>query len=105
MAEIKNSYRAIQIGQKQSPISIQRSVKTIITFCSIWAFFGYKWVIVNDQEATAKGWKESIGFPGVELFPQYFEKKKSLKKSNMLEACQTISSSDHVVISSHIISF
>ena len=106
MAEIKNSYRAIQISQYQGPISIQLSMKTIITFCSIWAFFGYKWVIVNDQEATANGWKESIGFPGVELFPQYFEKKKkSLKKSNMLEACQTISSSDHVVISSHIISF
>ena len=60
MAEIKNSYRAIQISQYQGPISIQLSMKTIITFCSIWAFFGYKWVIVNDQEATAKDGKNQL---------------------------------------------
>ena len=36
LAKIKNSQLAIQIIQNQSPISFQLSVKTIITFCSIW---------------------------------------------------------------------
>ena len=40
MAEIKNSRLAIQIIQSQSPISFQLSMKTIITFCSIWNFPG-----------------------------------------------------------------
>ena len=44
-AEIKNSQLAIQIIQNQSPISFQLSMKTIITFCSIWTFFGYDWVM------------------------------------------------------------
>ena len=44
MVEIKNSHRAIQVSQNQGPISIRLSMKTIITFCSIWAFLGYKWV-------------------------------------------------------------
>ena len=39
MTQIKNSYLAIQINKNQSPISFQFSMKTIITFCSIWAFF------------------------------------------------------------------
>ena len=45
MTEIKNSHRAIQINQNQGPISIQLTLTTIITFCSSWAFFGYKWVM------------------------------------------------------------
>ena len=45
MAEIKNSQLTIQIIQNQSPISFQISMKTIITFCSIWTFFRYDWVI------------------------------------------------------------
>ena len=35
----------IQIIENRSPISFQLSMKTIITFCSIWTFFGYDWVI------------------------------------------------------------
>ena len=42
---IKNSHLAIQINQNQSSISFQLSIKTIIMFCSIWAFFRYKRVI------------------------------------------------------------
>ena len=38
------SHLAIQIIQNQGPISFQFSMKTIITFCSIWAFLKYKWV-------------------------------------------------------------
>ena len=34
---------AIKITQNKGPISFQISMKTIITFCSIWAFFGNKW--------------------------------------------------------------
>ena len=45
MAVIKNSQLATQIIQNQSPISFQLSVKTRITFCSIWTFFGYDWVM------------------------------------------------------------
>ena len=41
----KNSQLAIQIIQNQSPIFFQLSVKTIITSCSVWAFFGYNWVM------------------------------------------------------------
>ena len=88
MAEIKNSHGAIQTSQNQVPISFQLSMETIITFCSIWAFFGYKWamgpgsnikrsqlslaplfqkpLILSDHfltldlfsSATPKGWKE-----------------------------------------------
>ena len=45
MAEIKNSHLVIQISKNQSPISFQLSVKNLITFCSIWAVFGYNWVM------------------------------------------------------------
>ena len=45
MAQIKNSHLAIQISQNQIPIFFQLSVKMIIAFCSVWIFFGYKWVI------------------------------------------------------------
>ena len=41
-AKIKNSHRITQINQNQGPISFQFSMKTIITFCFIWRFFGYK---------------------------------------------------------------
>ena len=41
----KNSQLVIQIIQNQSPIFFQLSVKTIITSCSVWAFFGYNWVM------------------------------------------------------------
>ena len=37
-AEKKCSHRKIQISQNQGPISFQFSVKTIISFCSIWTF-------------------------------------------------------------------
>ena len=40
MAEIKNSHRAIQVSQNQGAIFFQFPVKTIISFCSIWAFLG-----------------------------------------------------------------
>ena len=54
---------------------------------------------------TPKGWKESIGLSDAELYTKYFEKKKhSLKKSNILEACQTLEILG-VAISSLIISF
>ena len=45
MAQIKNSHLAIQISKNQIPIFFQLSVKMIIAFCSVWTFFGYKWVI------------------------------------------------------------
>ena len=38
---------------------------------------------------TPKGWKEYVGFPDVKLYAESFE-KKSLKKSNILEALQTL---------------
>ena len=58
IAEIKNSQLAIQISQNQSPIHFQLLMKTIITFCSIWAFFGTGTIgciepRVEDQEVTA----------------------------------------------------
>ena len=37
-AEKRCSHRTIQISQNQGPISFQFSVKTIISFCSIWTF-------------------------------------------------------------------
>ena len=40
MGKIKNSYQVVQINQYQGPISFQFSMKTIITFCSIWPFLG-----------------------------------------------------------------
>lgn len=46
---------------------------------------------------TPKGWKETIGFPDAEF---YLLKKYSLKKSNMLEAHQTLKILG-VTISSH----
>ena len=55
------------------------------------------------MSAAPKGWKESIGFSGTELYSDSF-KRKSFKKSNILEARQTLKILD-VVISSHIISF
>ena len=95
-------------------------MKTIITSCSIWTFFGYDWVmdtgpkfkrsqlkltplfqkprnIVSDHfltlglflSATPKGWKESIGFPDVELYAKSFE-QKSLKHPNILEGLLTV---------------
>ena len=54
--------------------------------------------------ATPKGWKKSIGFPDPGLYAESFEKKKSLKKSNIQEACQTLKIID-VAINSHIITF
>ena len=44
MTQIKNNHLAIQINQNQSPIFFQLLMKTIMTFCSIWAFFWHKWV-------------------------------------------------------------
>ena len=53
--------------------------------------------------ATYKGWKKSIGFPDPEVHAECFE-KKSLKKSNIQEACQILKIVGEV-ISSHIIPF
>ena len=39
MAKMKNSHRAIQISQNPGPMSFQFSIKTIVTYGSIWAFF------------------------------------------------------------------
>ena len=52
---------------------------------------------------TPEVWKESIGFPDLELYAESFE-KNSLKKSNIQEARQTLKSIG-VAISSHIILF
>ena len=41
IAEIKNRHWAIQINQNRGTISFQSLMKTIITFCAIWPFFGY----------------------------------------------------------------
>ena len=35
-------YQVIQTSKNQGAISYQYSIKTIINFCSIWAFLGYK---------------------------------------------------------------
>ena len=43
MAKIKNSHGTIQISQNQGHISFQLLMESIMTFCSIWAFFGNKW--------------------------------------------------------------
>ena len=53
--------------------------------------------------ATPKGLIESIGFSDPELHTESFE-RKSLKKSNIQEACQTLKIIG-VVISTYIISF
>ena len=90
-AEKKCSHRTIQISQNQGPISFQFSVKTIISFCSIWTFLSEQMgsrlklapllqalvslYIRSDQfltldlflRSTPKGWKESIGRPDGEL--------------------------------------
>ena len=52
IVEIKNSYLAVQISQNHSPISFQLSVKTAMTFCSIWSFPGNKWVISPGSKIT-----------------------------------------------------
>ena len=53
--------------------------------------------------ATLQGWKESIGFPDAELYAESFE-KNFIKKSNILEACQSLKILA-VAIRNHIISF
>ena len=50
MAEIKNSHQVIQISKNEGSISFQFSVKIVINFCAIWAFFGYKWA--HDQRSS-----------------------------------------------------
>ena len=52
---------------------------------------------------TPKGWEESVAFLDAELYAKSFE-KNSFKKSNILEAHQTLKILG-VAISSHIISF
>ena len=55
--------------------------------------------------ATPKRWeKKSIRFPNDEFYAEYFEKKNSLKKLNILEGRQTLKILD-VTISSHTTSF
>ena len=53
--------------------------------------------------AAPKGWKKLIRFPDPEAHAECFE-KKSLKKSNIQEACQILKIVGEV-ISSHIIPF
>ena len=50
MAEMKNNHQAIQLSQNQVPISFQFSMKTIISFCSVWATNGTR---AKNQELTA----------------------------------------------------
>ena len=54
MVEIKHGQLAIQISLNQSPISFQLSIKTIITFCSSWAFFGYNCAMDPGQRSRVK---------------------------------------------------
>ena len=59
--------------------------------------FEKPFIIVSDHfltldlflSATPKGWKESIGFPDVELYAKSFE-QKSLKNPNILEGLLTV---------------
>ena len=67
MTQIKSIHLAIQINKNQSPISFQLTMKTIITFCSIWAFFFGKNLFLTIclnldlvLSATPKGWKIGI---------------------------------------------
>ena len=53
MVKIKTSYRVIQISQNQGLISFQFLMKSIITFCAIWSFFGTSELKVKDQQVTA----------------------------------------------------
>ena len=48
------------------------------------------WTLNLYSGATTKGWKNSIGFSDSELSAQYFEKKNSLTKSNILGARQVL---------------
>ena len=112
MAKIKNSYQVIQMNQNQGPISFQFLMKTIAHFKLMFfqlqcRFLYFLTTFLNlDLFLSAtptKGWKKSIRFPDPGLYAESFE-KKSFKKSNIQEACQTLKVAD-VAISNHIISF
>ena len=49
-------------------------------FLTLYSFLG----------AATKEWKESIGGPESELHAESFQKKKSITKSNIVEAHQTL---------------
>ena len=115
MAKIKNSHQVIQMNQNQGPISFQFSLKTVMTFCSIWAFFGYKWTkvfpalvsffILSDNFFwfLTYFWINWIS-RSIWCAESFEKKKKSFKKSNIQAACQTLKIIG-VAISIHIISF
>ena len=104
----------IQMNQNRGPIFFQLSLKTVKTFCSIWAFF---WIQMG-QNFSRFGvvfytfwhffWLSTyfwINWISRSIrFAESFEKKKSLKKPNIQKACHTLRITD-VAISSHIISF
>ena len=108
---VKNIHQIIQMNQ--GPISFEFSLKTVITFCSIWAFFGYKWAknfpalvslfILSDNFFESRPIFGSIGFPDQQDLLNLL-KKKIIKKSNIQEAWQTLKFIGGA-ISSHIISF
>ena len=92
-------------------LSIDESVLVVAHFklvflelqCRFLYFLTILWTLDLLLSATPKGWKESIGFPDAELHAESLE-KKSLKSSNIQEACQTLKISGEA-IRSHIISF
>ena len=61
------------MNQNQGPISFKFSLKTVITFCFIWAFFGYKWakkfsallsfLIISGKSFDSRPILGSTGFP------------------------------------------
>ena len=70
------------------------------------AFYTLTFFLTLDLFSSARptGWKDSIGFSDPELHAESFENKKSLKKSNIQEACQTMKITS-VVISRHMVTF
>ena len=115
MVEIKHGQLAIQISLNQSPISFQLSIKTIITFCSSWAFFGYNCAMDPGQRSRVKRLQLRLAplfqKPLIILSDHFFDfwlwtqldfqmqnfmlnllKKNSLK--NILVACQDVTGFD-----------
>ena len=72
------THLAIQIIQNQGPISFQFSMKTIITFCSIWAFLKYKWV--QGQRSVGHSLHKCWGGQNVLLERGYKPEKMGLIK-------------------------
>ena len=109
---IKNSHLAIQINQNQSSISFQLSIKTIIMFCSIWAFFRYKRVIgiILSDHLFDFGPSFKCHIQRMERINWIFrcrtlcqifwkKKKKKIKKIKYLEARQAVNRELFFIIS------